>query len=150
MTPNIDYNWSMDIGKIRNCSICKKNYKHFGQKQRFCKPCRREYNKNWHRNQTSDDKHKRYVKQQNRLYKRIEFTRRVKRFFGCADCGVKDFRVLDFNHLPQFEKSFGIGLAARQSMSIERLKEEIRKCEVVCSNCHRIRSYKRAERKYTF
>lgn len=57
---------------------------------------------------------------------------------GCVDCGYnKHHSALDFDHLA--DKSFNVCFAK----SISQAKEEIKKCEVVCSNCHRIRTYNR-------
>jgi len=59
---------------------------------------------------------------------------------GCADCGYdKDPAALDFDHVG--EKSFSIG--DNRLISWERLLPEIDKCEVVCANCHRIRTVRR-------
>lgn len=57
---------------------------------------------------------------------------------GCADCGIDNPVVLDFDHLR--DKSFTISQAVRMGVGVKRLREEIAKCEVVCSNCHRIRT----------
>lgn len=55
----------------------------------------------------------------------------------CADCGIEyPPRVMDFHHRNQEEKSFDPGQKAR--MSRESLKKEIDKCDVICSNCHRL------------
>jgi hypothetical protein len=60
----------------------------------------------------------------------------------CADCGVKyDPWVMDFDHLR--DKKFTISGKASQGYSLEKLLAEIAKCDVVCSNCHRIRTHKR-------
>jgi hypothetical protein len=60
----------------------------------------------------------------------------------CADCGVKYHPcAMDFDHLPGSEKSFNI--SAGKKVSMKRLMAEIAKCEVVCSNCHRIRTHNR-------
>ena len=57
---------------------------------------------------------------------------------GCADCGYAEVPdALELDHLPGFEKSFP---ASAGSHSLERLMEEAAKCEVVCANCHRIRT----------
>jgi hypothetical protein len=59
---------------------------------------------------------------------------------GCADCGYRDRpEALEFDHLPEFEKSFTISLKV-MSKTLDKLQEEVAKCEVVCSNCHRIRT----------
>jgi len=49
---------------------------------------------------------------------------------------------MDFDHRFPDEKSFNIGrdaLAGR--CSLEQLEREIAKCDVVCANCHRIRTH---------
>lgn len=73
----------------------------------------------------------------------VEYVRNIKRVSSCTDCGVKDWRLLEFDHLPQHEKSFTISESVRYH-SIEQIDEEIKKCEVVCANCHRVRTYERA------
>jgi hypothetical protein len=56
---------------------------------------------------------------------------------GCADCGYnKHPHALDFDHLDN--KKFSI--ATSLSRKVETILEEIEKCEVVCANCHRIRT----------
>jgi len=77
--------------------------------------------------------------------KRKERITQVKLDRGCADCGYKDHpAALDFDHVTG-EKLFEIGPAATRSW--ESIEAEIEKCEVVCANCHRIRTYNRRERR---
>jgi hypothetical protein len=62
----------------------------------------------------------------------------------CIDCGVKyPPHVMQFDHLPEHEKKFTIANSARFH-SLKKIKEEILKCEVVCANCHAIRTWERA------
>ena len=61
----------------------------------------------------------------------------------CKDCGINDYRVLDFDHLPEHKKFKEVALMITNGYSLERIFEEINKCEVVCSNCHRIRTFER-------
>ncbi|MGQ0670734.1 MAG: hypothetical protein ACT4PO_13860 [Actinomycetota bacterium] len=60
----------------------------------------------------------------------------------CSDCGVRyPHYVMDFDHRERSEKCFNIGrdaLAGR--CSEEALRREIEKCDVVCANCHRMRT----------
>lgn len=67
----------------------------------------------------------------------------IKMASGCVDCGyAKHWSALDFDHLPGFKKLFNVGVNVnRKWCEVER---EITKCEVVCSNCHRIRTYERS------
>jgi hypothetical protein len=59
---------------------------------------------------------------------------------GCADCGFnKHPAALEFDHVNPSEKVFNIGEQIG-TKSRESLWEEIAKCEVVCANCHAIRT----------
>lgn len=60
----------------------------------------------------------------------------IKEFFGCAKCGDKREYVLDFHHKDPSQKDFTIARNAG-SNSIQRVKEELLKCVILCSNCHR-------------
>lgn len=54
----------------------------------------------------------------------------------CEHCGESRFYVLDFHHdLEKYEKSFNI--SKYRSYRISLLLEEIKKCKLLCSNCHR-------------
>lgn len=58
---------------------------------------------------------------------------------GCVDCGYKAHHVaLDFDHITD-----GKVRDVCQAMNLTQLYSEMEKCEVVCSNCHRIRTYNR-------
>ena len=60
----------------------------------------------------------------------------------CVDCGEEDLIVLEFDHVRGEKVGNVMKLAA--SGAIEKAFAEIEKCEVVCSNCHKRRTYKRA------
>jgi hypothetical protein len=60
----------------------------------------------------------------------------------CADCGKEyHFSAMDFDHVTG-EKKFNLSQVNKVT-SIKAAKEEIAKCEVVCSNCHRFRTWNR-------
>ena len=63
----------------------------------------------------------------------------------CADCG-KSYPpcVMDFDHRDESKKSFNISSAVT-SKGFVALAAEIRKCDIVCSNCHRIRTWIKRE-----
>lgn len=62
----------------------------------------------------------------------------------CQDCGVEyPSYVMDFDHRPDEDKSFNIGAMVSSRPSMELFLAEIAKCDVVCSNCHRIRTHNR-------
>ena len=63
----------------------------------------------------------------------------------CTDCGgFFPHYIMEFDHVPERgPKLFSIGAAISQHMPLSRLLKEVSKCDVVCSNCHRTRTYKR-------
>ena len=79
------------------------------------------------------------------IKKRIRgFVLEFKKKGSCADCGLKGKEypeVLDFDHLR--DKKFNISAFKRSTSGFLKVKEEMSKCELVCANCHRIRTVKR-------
>ncbi len=65
----------------------------------------------------------------------------------CVDCGKQyPACAMDFDHVRGEKVS---GISQMQNWPHFKLKEEIAKCEVVCSNCHRIRTHlTRCDRSY--
>lgn len=63
-----------------------------------------------------------------------------KREQGCMDCGLTGApaEVYDLDHLPEFEKYKNV--SQMMYAGLDRLVAEIAKCEVVCANCHRVRT----------
>lgn len=60
----------------------------------------------------------------------------------CTDCRKKyPTYVMDFDHNDRNRKIISIARAIRDMWSKERILEEIEKCELVCANCHRIRTF---------
>ena len=60
----------------------------------------------------------------------------------CGDCG-QSFPpyVMDFDHRDPSKKLFAITTGSAHLMSREKLISEIEKCDVVCANCHALRTY---------
>lgn len=54
----------------------------------------------------------------------------------CIRCGYSESPyALEFHHLDPSKKDFNIG---KRITKIERMKEELDKCILLCANCHRI------------
>lgn len=64
---------------------------------------------------------------------------------GCADCGYNEHaEALDFDHLDNKT----VQVSHMYTYSWERIWTEVGECEVVCANCHRVRTAaRRAPRK---
>lgn len=55
----------------------------------------------------------------------------------CTKCGETKHYMLDFHHKDEETKSFNIGEEAWRTLSIKKVEDEIKKCEILCSNHHR-------------
>lgn len=70
------------------------------------------------------------------------YFQRIKVERGCTDCGYDANPVaLDFDHLPGAKKLYRVCTMAGMSRAL--IDAEIAKCEVVCANCHRVRTANR-------
>lgn len=67
------------------------------------------------------------------------YIRASKTDHPCKDCGEKFPAVcMDYDHLR--DKTMNISAMVRMKCSVVRIQREIEKCELVCSNCHRLRT----------
>lgn len=97
---------------------------------------KREYHKKWYR---EHPERKAQLQEYNKIYsaRNAKLVRRYKLKCGCYICGYnKSEYALDFHHLHETDKSHNISNMIKKS-SLKRLKAEIRKCVVLCANCHR-------------
>jgi hypothetical protein len=99
-----------------------------------CKPCQHAYN-NIHNNLNKDNYKKYRKKSIKKSYNRgQEFMDRYKKYCGCQKCGEKRFWVLDFHHIDPNTKEHALPYFKTYTLDI--IKTEIRKCKVLCRNCH--------------
>jgi hypothetical protein len=73
-----------------------------------------------------------------------EWVYNLKKETPCMDCKKSfPYYVMDFDHIK--EQGYKINTISRliNTGSIRQVKEEIEKCELVCANCHRIRTFSR-------
>jgi len=71
-----------------------------------------------------------------------DFIRAFKVEHGCADCGYcAHHAALDFDHID--EKQINVCNAK----SVQQAMAEIARCEVVCANCHRVRTFERLQKR---
>ena len=54
----------------------------------------------------------------------------------CVRCGETHIACLDFHHRNPDEKDFLVSIAVSK-YPLDRIKEEVAKCDVLCANCHR-------------
>ena len=78
------------------------------------------------------------------IYNKQQYKQRlseIKVKSGCLDCGENNPIVLDFDHI--HNKKYNVSRMIHDGFSWAAIKKEIAKCEVVCANCHRIRTHNR-------
>lgn len=58
----------------------------------------------------------------------------------CMDCGSEDWRVFQMDHRDPSTKKYNIAQMICNSYKWETIMREIEKCDIVCANCHIIRT----------
>ena len=125
---------------MKYCSGCEteKSPDEFWKNQGRCKECRREYDRNRYQR---DPKRRKEVSNAWRQ-RQVERIREIKAQTPCADCQSQFHPVaMQFDHISS-DKEFDISSKIGH-VSMERLLIEIAKCEIVCANCHAVRTYAR-------
>ena len=133
---------------MKKCTKCQqeKSLENFGFKskekgilQSWCKECHSAYTREHYKN----NRQFYYDKNERRELRTQDFIRKLKEG-PCTDCGgTFHFSAMDFDHLDSSTKLFNVSRMARYGSGITSVLAEIAKCELVCSNCHRVRSFNR-------
>lgn len=83
-----------------------------------------------------------YTKQKSKRKSRLgKDFQEFKKTLHCEKCGNSDYRVLEFHHLNPSEKTDTVSNILRASSSWRKLMIEVKKCQCLCANCHRILHY---------
>jgi len=130
---------------LRTCTQCKRllpvvkfawKNKEQGKRHSYCKVClKSKTREHYYRNPA-------YYRERNkRSREKTAAWLEKQKDFPCLDCGKRyPPYVLDFDHRDGEEKFLEVSKMVG-SYSIKRLEEEVAKCDIVCSNCHRIRTH---------
>lgn len=71
---------------------------------------------------------------------RVEFRHNMLAYLrdkSCTICGEHDIRVLEFDHIDPKSKRFSISQAVRLGYSWPDVVTEMKKCRILCANCHK-------------
>jgi hypothetical protein len=101
---------------------------------------RNEYQRLWIQKKRKTKAHSAYTAQ-----RKLELKRKVAKAKEkpCVDCGIQLVHyAMDFDHTAE-DKNKGIARMANYGNSWESIQAEIAKCDLVCANCHRIRTHER-------
>jgi len=132
--------------KKKKCGKCEleKNLNEFTKNKskkdglnNYCKECNKTYQQEHYQN------NKGYYLDRKKVLKTSlkEFVNNIKMTAKCERCTENDIACLDFHHVNDYDKSFEVGWAINNGVSLETLQREIDKCIILCSNCHRKHHY---------
>lgn len=108
--------------------------------QSYCKDCRNQQRREWYsHNQEIQIQRVMNVKIKRRALAR-ELIIEYLNTHPCVDCGYSDVRVLEFDHRNPNDKFLGVGKMVSNGYSTDKILAEIKKCDIRCCNCHRIRT----------
>lgn len=106
---------------------------------------------------TKEQRHDYYIKNAARIKQRVNIRNRAyikwlqDYVYGlkdapCMDCGNKfPPYVMDYDHV-RGTRTIEVSAAVARGWSVKRVLEEIAKCDLVCTNCHRIRTFRSGAR----
>lgn len=137
--------------KTKRCSTCKKvlpisqfsfRVKSKGTLAHQCKECTSVYSKAHYQNNKQQYRDRCKKTRQKRT---ILNRQRLVRFLldhPCVFCGELDIRCLDFDHIDPKTKKYPISRLLSSGRTWPAIMREIKKCRVLCANCHRKRTSK--------
>lgn len=102
-----------------------------GKPREKCKICLKQYmNDHYNKNKTTYIDYSKTKQKHNK-----EWFNEFKSTLKCTQCGENHPAVLDFHHVDPNTKDKNV--SDMMKFSIKKIKEEVNKCIVLCSNCHR-------------
>jgi hypothetical protein len=113
--------------------------------QSWCKPCHREWDAKYH----SERRHIRAAQKRARKQLLVAWLRDLKSSRPCADCGGYFHpAAMTFDHLPGRTKRDDVSNLLYAGYR-QVVLDKIAKCELVCANCHAVRTFDRERSRAT-
>ena len=133
---------------MKKCSKCKeeknlyeftKNKSQLDGMQKYCKKCKKSSDEKWIMENPSIWKERNKIK--NQKIKNILSEFRVELGGKCIKCNESREHLLDFHHIEPKKKEGVIadilGWSGFGENAIKKARNELNKCILLCSNCHR-------------
>lgn len=113
-----DFNWKNKKNNVRRGA---------------CKICTQKFNNEKYKN---DENFRKKIRERADINQKINsnYVNDIKKKNKCSKCGDNRWYVLDFHHLS--DKKYEVSKLIWNS-TLEKIKTEIDKCILLCSNCHR-------------
>lgn len=113
-------------------------YQNYGCRCPRCRGAKAAYSKAYR--SKPENQERRRLRQRERYQRHRKILNAIKEAVGCVDCGVRDWRVIDFDHVDPSLKTQGVASMMRHSGSFGWIMNEVEKCLPRCANCHRIKT----------
>lgn len=135
---------SEDKTRLKRCSGCglMKPLSDFNFKQRSrdrrqdrCRPCDGARRREWYRRPGNKARTLGYVRKQKKRLR--AWFANLKLSLACEKCGEDHPAALDLHHRDPSQKDLAISAMHGSGVSQARILEEMKKCSVLCANCHR-------------
>jgi hypothetical protein len=115
-----------------------------GSRHSVCKTCVAAYNKTHYKNNKELYLIRAKTNVIGSIKRNQQFIQDYKNSHPCADCGTQyPYYVMDFDHREANTKVSSIARLVGDNRSKKKLLEELEKCDLICANCHRIRTHNR-------
>ncbi len=106
-----------------------------------CKSCYQLHRASYHKDHYQKYREQ-YLKRAKIRRKRLreEFRINIMTYLSskkCAICNETDIRTFEFDHINPSQKKFNISQGLRLGYSWNNIVEEIKKCRILCANCHK-------------
>lgn len=146
---------SIIVNIMRRCTVCyqtktKEEYyfrdKTAGTLHSQCRDCyKARRNESWEEHYKKyGDKYRMRAIKRNKIL-RENLRRKMLAYLknkSCVKCGIDDIRVLEFDHIYPETKTLDIARAITNTVKWEAILKEIHKCQILCANCHKIKTAK--------
>ncbi len=109
-------------------------------KRKLCADCKRSYDREyWRKNKDRLNSQRSITKKKNRM-RLYDNLRDYCKSNSCVSCGEDDFVVLEFDHIDPKDKNSSVSDMVKNGYSWDSIKLELKRCQVLCANCHRRRT----------
>ena len=128
-------------GEFKNESEYNWRNKLLGKRWGTCRDCQSEQKKKWCENNRERHVANMYEQRLSKQDVGREYIWNHLSTHPCVDCGQSYPAVLEFHHVRGVKRK-EVTRLVRDGYSIKTIQKEIDKCDVVCANCHKLRTYK--------
>jgi len=122
---------------IKDCTEFRFRNKAKNKLSPWCKECFSKYErKKWNESKERRDSNKNHCN-----IRKIRNSQYIWDYLSahpCEKCGETNQIVLGFHHIDRNNKIMEISILSRGAWSIETIESELKKCQVLCANCHLI------------